>query len=168
MQANNITSEHIGEEQREEQERRAEKKRHNTYYTTLTKVVSSLSPSPTHQGLQHWRRAMQPVVVGNWRDGDRGRGSRRRLRWIRSFSYFRTTEGKLSKYVCSIHGTASSQGTVGPVIERMDASINTAENDFPVPQRTGDSCNVRMRISIKYPSIHISDFRTGMCSPPCF
>ena len=44
----------------EEKNRNAEQKRRGT---TLTKVVSSLSPSPTHQGLQHWRRAMQPVVV---------------------------------------------------------------------------------------------------------
>ena len=63
-------------------------------------------------------------------------------------------------------GTASSQGTVGPVIERMDASINTAENDFPVPQRTGNSCDVKMPRAIKNPSIHISDFPTGMRSPP--
>ena len=46
--------------EKEEKSRKEEKKRRGT---TLTKVVSSLSPSPTHQGLQHWRRAMQPVVV---------------------------------------------------------------------------------------------------------
>ena len=27
-------------------------------------------PSPTHQGLQHWRRAMQPVVVSSARRQD--------------------------------------------------------------------------------------------------
>ena len=38
-------------------------------------------PSPTHQRLQHWRRAMQPAVlsrsagfVGSWRGGGRGSG----------------------------------------------------------------------------------------------
>ena len=34
----------------------------------------------------------------------------------------------------------------------MGPSITTVENDFPVPQRTGNSCDVRMKISIKYPS----------------
>ena len=51
---------------------------------------------------------------------------------------------------------------------RMGASITTAENDFPVPQRTGNSCDVRLYRTIKNPSIHISDFPTGMRSPPCF
>ena len=51
----------------EEKNRNAEQKRRGT---TLTKVVSSLSPSPTHQGLQHWRRAMQPVVVSSARRQD--------------------------------------------------------------------------------------------------
>ena len=62
----------------EKSRKRGEKKRRGT---TLTKVVSSLSLSPTHQGLQHWRRAMQPVVVsrsagfvGSWRGGGRGSG----------------------------------------------------------------------------------------------
>ena len=32
-----------------------------------------------------------------------GPGSHKIGGWITSFSYFRTTEGKLSKYVCSIH-----------------------------------------------------------------
>ena len=63
----------------EEKSRKGEQKRRGT---TLTKVVSSPSLSPTHQGLQYWRRAMQPVVVGSWRGGDRRRGSRRRLRGI--------------------------------------------------------------------------------------
>ena len=89
-----------GEEKSREKSRKGEQKRRGT---ALTKAVSSLSPSPTHQGLQYWHRAMQPVVVGNWRDGDRGRGSRRRLRWITWFLDLGTTESKLSKYVCSVH-----------------------------------------------------------------
>ena len=84
----------------EKSRKRGEKKRRGT---TLTKVVSSLSLSPTHQGPQYWHRAMQPVVVGSWRGGDRGRGSQRRLRGIRGFLDFGITEGKLSKYVCSAH-----------------------------------------------------------------
>ena len=60
------------EEKSREKSRKGEQKRRGT---ALTKAVSSLSPSPTHQGLQYWHRAIQPVVVGNWRDGDRGRGS---------------------------------------------------------------------------------------------
>ena len=52
---------------------------------------------------------------------------------------------------------------------RMDASITTADYDFPAPQRTGNSCNLRMQAAIKNRSIHIiSDFPTGMRSPPCF
>ena len=49
-----------------------------------------------------------------------------------------------------------------------DPSITTADYDFPAPQRTGNSCDVQMALTIKNPSIHISDFRTGMRSPPCF
>ena len=51
----------------EEKSRKGEQKRRGT---TLTKLVSSLSLSPTHQGLQHWRRAMQPVVVSSARRQD--------------------------------------------------------------------------------------------------
>ena len=82
------------ESRKEEQTRRG---------TTLIKVVSSLSPSPTHQGLQYWHRAMQPVVGGSWRGGDRGLGSHKLGTELSSFSYLGASEGKLSKYLCSRH-----------------------------------------------------------------
>ena len=69
----------------------------------ITKLVSSLSPHPTHEGPQYWHRPMQPVAEGTWRGSDRGRGSRRRLRSIICFLDFGITEGKLSKQVCPAH-----------------------------------------------------------------
>ena len=81
-----------GAKRREKERRRAEresrKEEQTKRGTNLIKVVSSISPSPTHQGLQYWHRAMQPVVGGSWRGGDRGRGSQRRLRRIRPFLDF--------------------------------------------------------------------------------
>ena len=52
-----------GAQRREKEKRRTGKEESKNEQAQITKVVSSLSPSPTHRGPQYWRQPMQPVVV---------------------------------------------------------------------------------------------------------